>query len=221
VPAVQGSRGYQLHSRWGSLEALVAARGPQLRLDLGCGFVTPPGFVGLDDGSGWRAQVQTENAPDVFLDLTRAPLPFGDDSCEEVRASHFLEHVPDDRLAHVLEQAHRVLRPGGTFFFIVPYANSADGMLPGHAVFLTERFFDANKVFQELFVTVNAAWDPGPEWDLLPDRLRKDLGFDVARRVLFNVCSQMKVWATPRKGDWANAPARTCAEAAREFVPPV
>jgi SAM-dependent methyltransferase len=213
----RAARRYRLHPRWESIEAIVTAN-PDLRLDLGCGFSKPSGFIGLDDGSGWRAQVADENTPDVYLDLTQAPLPFADNSASEVWAAHFLEHIPDDRLGFLFDEVHRVLRPGGTFFVIVPYANSADGMLPGHEVFLTEHFFDRNKVWRELFVTVNAAWDPAPEWDLMPARLRDELGFALARRVMFNVCSQMKVWATPRKGEWADAPAPTCESAANRYL---
>jgi SAM-dependent methyltransferase len=208
-------RRHKLHPRWDSIDALTTAH-PELRLDLGCGFTKPDGFVGLDDLSGSKAQIQSDNAPDLYIDLTRDRIPFDDDACEEIRASHFLEHVPHDRIAHVFDEVHRLLRPGGTFFLVVPYGNSADGMLPGHEVFLTEKFFDLNMYFQDRFLTVDAEWDAAPEWDLLPQDWRQEIGFDVARRLLFNVCSQMKLWATPRKGDWAGAAARTCEQAALE-----
>ena len=41
----------QLAARWSSLDELLAAH-PDLRLDLGCGWVKEPGHVGLDDLRG-------------------------------------------------------------------------------------------------------------------------------------------------------------------------
>lgn len=101
------------------------------------------------------------------------------------------------------------------FRFDVPYANSAEGMFPGHQIFLTERFFEENLTFQRLFLISDAHWDAGPAWELLPPQVRALLDFDTARQVLFNVCNQMTIWATPRKGDWSDAPPLTAAEAAR------
>src|SRR3954468_10846969 len=105
----------QLAPRWSSLEELVAAH-PRLRLDLGCGYVKEPGYVGLDDlrGVGGLAGQfpSVEGGPDVSLDLNEDVYPFADGSVEEIRSRHFLEH---SHLDHVFEQAHRLLRPGGSF----------------------------------------------------------------------------------------------------------
>jgi len=180
------------------LDAHAGADGG-VSLDLGCGYVKPEGFIGVDDLSGMGAQVvDDERAPDVFLDLNGDRLPFEADSCNEVRSSHFLEH---SHLDHVFDEVFRVLRPGGTFLFVVPYANSAQGMFPGHHIFLTEQFFHDNLHFQRLFRIVNEHYDPSPLWHSLPRVLKVVLPFDKARLVLFNVCYQMTIWATPRKGD--------------------
>src|SRR5213079_2876435 len=140
-----------LAAKWPSLDALLAAH-PRLRLDLGCGWVKEPGYVGLDDLRGVEGLMgqlpNDERGPDVFLDLNADVYPFADGSVEEVRSRHFLEH---SLLDHVFGEAHRLLRRGGRFVAIVPYANSADGMAPGHSVFLTERFFELNPSFQAKF----------------------------------------------------------------------
>jgi len=47
-------------------------------------------------------------------------LPFPDSSQEVVYASHVLEHLPDQVLAHVVREVHRVLKPGGGFRIEVP-----------------------------------------------------------------------------------------------------
>jgi SAM-dependent methyltransferase len=193
---------YELHRRWGSLEELLQAHADgdgAVKLDLGCGYVKPDGFIGLDDSSGAGAQLADEGrAPDVLLDLNSAPFPFDADSCAEVRSSHFLEHSDLD---HIFNEAFRVLRPGGTFYFVVPYANSAQGMFPGHSIFLTERFFHENLHFQRLFRIVQEQYFPNDVWDALPKRVKKLLPFEQARQVLFNVCHQMAIWATPRKDE--------------------
>jgi SAM-dependent methyltransferase len=196
--------GYTLDARWGSIEDLVEAYAEAdggLRLDLGCGYSKPEGFIGLDDLRGEEAQHREDaRAPDVYLDLNRAPLPFAEDSCVEVRASHFLEHC---NLPHVFDEVFRVLRPGGTFYFVVPYANSAQGMFPGHQIFLTERFFHENLQFQRLFRIVDEQYFRSDVWEGLPRVVRLLLPFDKARVVLFNVCHQMAMHATPRKGEAA------------------
>ena len=88
-------------------------------LDIGCGFFSnkfPFGsdvtYVGLDI---------SERARDVRADAHR--LPFADDSVDWVLLVGVLEHVDDpDR---VLEEARRVLKPGGLGYVAVPF--SADG----------------------------------------------------------------------------------------------
>jgi len=195
---------YTLQERWHSLQEVIDANVDEdgaLKLDLGSGYVKPDGFVGIDDLTGAAAQfADEERAPDVFLDLNRDELPFAEDSCIEVRASHFLEHSDLD---HIFDQAFRVLREGGTFFFVVPYANSAQGMFPGHHIFLTERFFHENLHFQRLFRIVKEEFFPSDVWDALPAAVKELMPFDQARLVLFNVCHQMGIWATPRKGEFA------------------
>lgn len=113
-----------------------------------------------------------------------------------MRSSHFLEH---SNLGHIFDEAFRVLRSGGTFLFAVPYANSAQGMFPGHQIFLTEQFFYENLHFQRLFRIVREHYDESHAWNELPDEFKRMLPFEQARKVLFNVCHQMTIWATPLK----------------------
>jgi SAM-dependent methyltransferase len=192
------ARNYVLGERWGSIEEILAAtRADGLRLDLGCGYSKPPGYIGLDNLVGEGAQIKNEaNAPDILMDLNREPLPFPDESCEEVRSSHFLEH---SILDHVIDESHRVLRPGGSFRFAVPYANSAEGMFPGHTIFLTEKWFHENLNFQAKFEIVSEDYLPSDDWLELPRTLRRLVPFGFARKHLFNVCREMTVVARPRK----------------------
>ena len=52
-------------------------------------------------------------------DADTMPIPYGDQSCGEVWALHFLEHVADP--VAVLRECQRVLVPGGVLNICVPY----------------------------------------------------------------------------------------------------
>jgi SAM-dependent methyltransferase len=62
--------------------------------------------------------------PGVDIGRDRWPVETG--AISLVVASHVLEHVPPDRLAHVFEEAARVLEPGGALHALVPHAGSWD-----------------------------------------------------------------------------------------------
>lgn len=48
------------------------------------------------------------------------PLDYPDDSIEEVRASHILEHFPRGQVERVIREWVRVLKPGGCLKIAVP-----------------------------------------------------------------------------------------------------
>ena len=188
---------YKLHPRYSSLDDLIAKFGEPLRLDLGCGYYKPNGFIGLDNGTGFGAQIANEdNAPDILMNLNSEALPFKDNTCIEVRASHFIEHCVID---HILNEVHRVLRPDGTFRMIIPYANSAEGMYPGHSIFLTEKWFKRNINFMKKFTIVEETYIRGDEYKRLPWYFRALLPFDIARTFLFNACKEMHLVCAVRK----------------------
>ncbi|HEY3190483.1 MAG TPA: methyltransferase domain-containing protein [Solirubrobacteraceae bacterium] len=196
---VRRRRRYRLHPRWRSVEEMIEYYGGpdgSLAVDLGSGYYAPEGFIGVDDMTGMEAQLPREaNAPDLYTNLDTEPLPLPEGSCREVRASHFLEH---SKLDVIFDEVFRLLRPGGTFHFAVPYANSPEGMFPGHLLFMTERFFHENLHFQRLFEIEREQFDPSPLWDDVPAAVKEQLPFDLARQVLFGVCNQMKIWATKK-----------------------
>lgn len=83
-----------------------------MNIEIGGGHLVQPGWTNLDcrNGEGdWLRMAQ-----DV-------PWPTGDGSVDVIRASHILEHVPagQERI-DIFNEAHRVLRPGGTFEVILP-----------------------------------------------------------------------------------------------------
>ncbi|MDU0344001.1 class I SAM-dependent methyltransferase [Bosea rubneri] len=165
-------------------------------IDLGCGYYKPDGFIGLDNLSATESQIDTGRLPDIMMDLNVDDLPFGDGVCNEVRSSHFLEH---SNLSHIFAQSHRVLKSEGTFRFTVPYANSAEGMYPGHAIFLTEKWFQENIQFNELFKIISITYTPSKEYECLPIYMKKLFPFEIARVHLFNSCREMTMITTRKE----------------------
>lgn len=80
-------------------------------LDVGCGLNKFPGSIGIDRIPGTRA--------DVLCDLDRFPYPFSDNSFDEVRAVHVIEHVAD--VIRTMEEFWRLLRPGGRVYLATPH----------------------------------------------------------------------------------------------------
>lgn len=80
-------------------------------LDVGCGVNKRPGSIGVDRNLASRA--------DVIADLDRFPWPFRDSSFDALYASHVIEHVAD--VVRVMEEFHRVVRPGGEIHIITPH----------------------------------------------------------------------------------------------------
>lgn len=88
-----------------------------MKINLGAGQIKRDGWIGVDRLAACR--------PDVVLDVTRAPWPWPNGSVERIDADNLLEHIGwgpegDDLLMVVMNEAHRVLQPGGTFWFRVP-----------------------------------------------------------------------------------------------------
>ena len=87
-----------------------------IKLDLGAGPISPPGFLplGRDHGS------------EIF------PLAFADESVDELRASHCLEHFPHGQVAAVVKDWVRCLKKGGKLKIAVPdFAQIAQNYLEG------------------------------------------------------------------------------------------
>lgn len=78
---------------------------------------------------------------DVLVDLSKFPWPFRDNAFDEILAIHVLEHLPDT--LRVMEEVHRVTRPGATITIEVPhYKHSNAYKDPTHVRLFTEETFD-------------------------------------------------------------------------------
>lgn len=84
-----------------------------MRVNVGCGPYPLAGYVNLDKNPRLH--------PDMVCDI-RKGLPFGDNSVEEVWASHVIEHLDYDEFMDFLDEAYRVLKAGCACVMTVPLA---------------------------------------------------------------------------------------------------
>src|SRR5689334_7975502 len=78
--------------------------GRELRiLHLGAGSRKVVGAVTVD--------INPRLSPDIVWDLNDFPYPLGDNSFDVVVCEHVMEHL--EHVVSVMEEIHRVLRPGG------------------------------------------------------------------------------------------------------------
>lgn len=90
-----------------------------MKLDLGCGGLAEKkkvGFIGVDIADYYSVYPEGEFIQaDLFNEV-----PFADSSVEEIYASHFIEHIPQDNVIWFFNEMYRILVPGGVFEIFVP-----------------------------------------------------------------------------------------------------
>jgi predicted SAM-dependent methyltransferase len=130
-----------------------------MKLDLGSGYHPRPGYEGVDL---FAATTHTVN-------LFSFPWPWEDSSVDALHSSHFLEHIPTsyitpdnrevpsptsaqdkDLLCRFMDEAWRILKPGGEFTIVVPSARSNRAFQdPTHRrFFVAESFNYFNKTWR-------------------------------------------------------------------------
>ena len=138
-----------------------------MKLNLGCGLDYREGWVNVDRRwPGLPAHVPM----DMDVDL-EGPWPWADGSAEAVLAYSVFEHVAD--IMHVMAEAHRVLRAGGTIRIVGPSQTSANWCAdPTHKRAFNRQTFDC---FDPATPLGKKAYNFYPKWRVLE---RKDLGND-------------------------------------------
>lgn len=120
----------------------------QRSLLLGCGNSRQK-KVYLNGSSAWAGELTTMDmnpncGADVVWDLEKRPLPFEDNTFDEMGAFDVLEHIgkTGDWRGYFEEFAEywRILKPGGTFYIIVPIGQDAFAD-PGHTRFFGKTWF--------------------------------------------------------------------------------
>lgn len=84
-----------------------------MKLDIGCGRAKAEGFTGVD--------VLPFEGVDVVLNAGKDPWPWNDGEVDEIRCSHFVEHLEPAERIHFANEAYRVLKKGGTCQIITPH----------------------------------------------------------------------------------------------------
>lgn len=84
------------------------------KLDLGCGTRKRDGYIGID--------INPNSKADVIHDLNIFPYPFNTSCFDEVYADNVIEHLSD--VMSVMEELHRIIKPGGQLIIKVPYFRS-------------------------------------------------------------------------------------------------
>lgn len=103
------------------------------KLHLGCGMAKREGYINVDSCEAVD--------PDVVWDLNRFPYPFEDSQFDEILAYSILEHLDD--LVAVMEELHRIGKPGAKLDITVPYWDGYGfASDPTHKRMFTEHTFD-------------------------------------------------------------------------------
>ncbi len=118
-----------------------------LRLDFGAGHSPQPGFKSVD---------LYEPKADLKVDLFKFPLPWKDGTVDEIYASHFVEHIPQEKRWPFFEECWRILKLEGVMRIIVPSFKSERSMgdmthemppvVPMSFYYLNKAWREANKL---------------------------------------------------------------------------
>jgi hypothetical protein len=99
-----------------------------MRLNLGCGAVTPAGWINVDYAIGARLArmpglklfFNVRWDPSIVIhDLTKR-LPWADGTVDAIYCSHTLEHLDREQGARFLVECRRVIGPHGVVRIVVP-----------------------------------------------------------------------------------------------------
>jgi SAM-dependent methyltransferase len=117
---------------------------PVLKLNLGCCDRAIPGYVGVDITAGPYV--------DQEADLNQR-WPWPDSSVDEILAFDIIEHLRDARFT--MNEAYRVLKPGGQFHICVPTTDGRGAFQdPTHITFWNRNsfwYYEAGNPYRERF----------------------------------------------------------------------
>lgn len=90
----------------------------QVRIQLGGGEDATKGFINVD--------IRDIPSADVVHDLEVCPWPFPSECADLLIASHLVEHINPHKGGFIkfMDEAWRVLKPGGEFMISTPFAGS-------------------------------------------------------------------------------------------------
>lgn len=89
-----------------------------MKLSIGCGTIW------RELGSDWEGLDIVDFGQKHVLNIEKTPWEIVKETYEEIRAWHVLEHVHQEKVIAVMNEAHRVLKPNGIFDIKVPPVQS-------------------------------------------------------------------------------------------------
>jgi predicted SAM-dependent methyltransferase len=102
-------------------------------LDIGCGKNKLPGSVGID--------IVPLEGVDVVHDLNQFPYPFSDNTFDQIRMIHVIEHLHS--VVKTMDEVHRIAKPGAVVEITTPHHTDASSWQdPTHIWHLNSRSFD-------------------------------------------------------------------------------
>lgn len=103
-----------------------------MKVNLGCGGSTPTGWINVDFGPGAKLSkvpilrhlskrvLHHEWDDSILIHDLRKPLPWSDNTVENIYSSHTLEHLTTDKGELLIFETFRVLGPSGVLRIVVP-----------------------------------------------------------------------------------------------------
>jgi len=104
------------------LDQIIGQRDGTLRLEMACGTgrLTNYATHGLDASSEMMAFAQKRHTDVEFVQASATETGFPDSTFDIVYSFHLLMHLDTDTITDIINEAHRILKPGGRFIFDIP-----------------------------------------------------------------------------------------------------
>jgi len=119
-----------------------------VKINLGCGKRKLPGYINVDN----RKEVE----PDILCDVSKG-LPWDANSVDEIVAIDLIEHLTGLDVINLMNEIHRVLKPGGLFYHRTPSTDGRGAFQdPTHKSFWninTWRLYFSDPAYRELYGT--------------------------------------------------------------------
>ena len=106
-----------------------------LKLNLGCGGNPKPGYINVDKYGN----------PNVLHDLETFPWPWKDNSVNEIRLIHVLEHLGERKeiFLNIIKELYRICAASATIHIVVPHPRHDDFINdPTHVRVITPKALD-------------------------------------------------------------------------------
>lgn len=83
-----------------------------MKLNIGCGETKFEGFINID--------LEDSTEPDLIHDIRKSPFPYDNETVEEIRCLHNIEHTEYKYWPVIFAEFHRVLIPNGLLLMSYP-----------------------------------------------------------------------------------------------------